>query len=80
MASAIDRLFTQFNGIVEAARVVSERLTFLAGLKLLLFDPHFRRHLKERSQLHRILVHELWVFADRLRNRPLVTLPIRSAT
>jgi hypothetical protein len=55
---------TKLSGIIKAARVVSDRLTFLAGLKQLLFDPFYKKHLKERSQLQRILVNELWVFGE----------------
>ena len=55
---------TKLSGIITAARVVSDRLTFLVALKLLLFEPFYKDHLKERSQLQRILVNELWVFGE----------------
>lgn len=55
---------TKLSGIIKASKVVSDRLAFLAGLKNLLFEPHYKKHLRERSQLHRILVNELWVFGE----------------
>ncbi len=52
------------SGIVKAAKVVTDRIKFLAGLRDILFDPVSKKLLKERYQLQRILVEELWVFGE----------------
>lgn len=54
----------KLSAVIRASKVVSDRLTFIESLKLLIFDPGLNKRLKERSQLQRILVNELWVFGD----------------
>ncbi len=56
---------TKLGGIVKAAKIVADRAKFVAGLKDLLFDPATKARLKERSQLQRILVRELWIFGEK---------------
>ncbi|WP_186152558.1 histidine kinase [Burkholderia gladioli] len=55
---------TSLSSIVGATRVVSERLRFIAGLEVLLFDPEPKRRLKERTQLHRIVAENCWLFGE----------------
>jgi hypothetical protein len=55
---------TSLGAIISAARTVSDRLSFINGLEQVLHDKAIRKHLKERTQLHRILVEELWLFGD----------------
>jgi len=50
--------------IISASRLVTDRLKFLSGLEHLLFDENSKKNLKERSQLHRILAENTWVFGD----------------
>jgi hypothetical protein len=50
--------------IISASRMVADRLKFLHGLEALLFDPDTKKHLKERSQLHRIVADNTWVFGE----------------
>lgn len=51
--------------VISASRLVADRLKFLTGLEALLFDPDIKKHLKERSQLHRILAeNNTWVFGE----------------
>jgi hypothetical protein len=50
--------------IISASRIVTDRLKLLKGLEALLFDPDEKRHLKERSQLHRILADNTWLFGE----------------
>ncbi len=51
--------------VISASRLVADRLKFLSGLEVLLFDPDLKKHLKERSQLHRILAdNNTWVFGE----------------
>ncbi len=50
------------SGIISAASLVADRLKFVAGIEHLLFDQATKKHLKERSQLHRILADNTWIF------------------
>lgn len=51
--------------IISAAAVVGERLKFLTGLRPILFDSELRKTVKERSQLHKLLESNTWVFGER---------------
>ena len=55
---------TTLTTIITTAKSVADRLDFLKSLELLLFDPQSKRKLLERSQLHRIVVHEMWIFGE----------------
>ena len=55
---------TSLDAIITASKTVADRLTFLAGLGLLLFDPESKRQLLERRQLHRMLAENTWVFGE----------------
>jgi len=55
---------TTLSSIIAASKVICDRLEFLAGLEKLLFEEEPRRSLKERSQLHRILANETWIFGE----------------
>lgn len=55
---------TSLGAIIHSAKTVADRLTFINGLEQILHDQKIRKHLKERVQLHRILVEELWLFGD----------------
>jgi Histidine kinase-, DNA gyrase B-, and HSP90-like ATPase len=50
--------------VISASKMVADRLKFLHGAEALLFDPDTKKHLKERSQLHRILAENTWVFGE----------------
>jgi len=50
------------SGIISASRLVTDRLKFLSGLEHMLFEEDHKKHLKERSQLHRILAENTWIF------------------
>ena len=51
-------------GLISASKLVTDRLKFIAGLEHLLFDEHSKEHLKERSQLHKILSQNTWLFGN----------------
>ena len=53
---------TTLSGIISASKLVADRLKFISGLEILLFDHDSKQHLKERSQLHRILAENTWIF------------------
>lgn len=52
------------SSLISASKLVSDRLKFLSGLEALLFDPEAKKNLKERSQLHRIIAQNTWLFGQ----------------
>lgn len=52
------------SSIINAAKVVADRLKFLTGLEAILFDKGPKKRLKERTQLHRILAENAWIFGE----------------
>jgi hypothetical protein len=57
-------LAAALSSLIAAARQVTDRLDFLVGLEETVFDRDLKKHFKERSQLHRILAAETWVFRE----------------
>ncbi len=55
---------TSLTALVDAMRLVTGRLEFLAGLELLLFDPDHAPEVLERAHLHRIIESEPWLFGE----------------
>jgi hypothetical protein len=55
---------TTLSAIINASKVVADRLNFLAGLEMLIFEPESKKALLERRQLHRILANETWIFGE----------------
>lgn len=55
---------TSLSAIISASKLVTDRLKIVAGLEKLLFDPDEKRLLKERTQLHRILAANSWIFGE----------------
>jgi hypothetical protein len=55
---------TTLSAIITAARTVADRLKFIAALENIVFDPETKGRIKERSQLHRILAENTWVFGE----------------
>jgi hypothetical protein len=52
------------SSIINGTKVISDRLKFLDGLEAILFDKGPKQRLKERSQLHRILAKNPWIFGE----------------
>ena len=52
------------SAIISTAKVVSDRLKFICGLEEIIFNPEKKKLLKERTQLHKILAENTWVFGD----------------
>lgn len=52
------------SAIISAAKVVADRLRFLTGLDAILFGAESKKRLKERSQLHRIIAENCWLFGE----------------
>jgi hypothetical protein len=55
---------TTLTAIVTASRRIAGRLQFLAGLEYLLFDLKMKAALKERSELHKMVRNEPWIFGE----------------
>lgn len=55
---------TSLTAVIAAARKITDRLDFLAGLQRIVFDSDIRPHVLERRQLHRILANETWLFRE----------------
>ena len=62
MASLLEK--TSLSAVIESAKAVTDRLDFLKALQILIFDPTSKRQLLERSQLHRLLAQNTWVFGE----------------
>jgi len=52
------------SAIISSAKVVADRLKFLAGLETILFDAEPKNRLRERSQLHRLVAQNTWMFGE----------------
>ena len=55
---------TALSSIISAAKTVADRLDFIGGLETLLFDSDEKKRFKERSQLHRLLADQTWLFGE----------------
>ncbi|MBI2842126.1 MAG: ATP-binding protein [Armatimonadetes bacterium] len=55
---------TSLAAVINAAKTVADRLNFLRGLEILVFDPASKEALRERSQLHRVLADHTWIFGE----------------
>ena len=62
LAELLDR--TTLAAIISASRLVADRLEFLRGLETLVFDTDFKLRVRERSQLHRIVADNSWMFGE----------------
>lgn len=52
------------SAIISAAKIVADRLKFLSGLEGILFDTDMKARLKERSQLHKLIEDNTWLFGE----------------
>lgn len=55
---------SSLTNLIASSRRISDRLEFLASLESIVNDEPMKSTLKERSQLHKILAEELWVFRE----------------
>lgn len=55
---------TSLTAIINASKVIADRLNFISGLETILFDPEIKKHLLERSQLHKIIADNTWIFGE----------------
>src|SRR3546814_9666637 len=59
---------TSLTALVDAMRLVTGRLDFIAGLELLLFDPAHVPKVLERAHLHKMVENEPWLFGEEFRS------------
>ena len=62
LAGLLER--TKLSAVISAAKLVGDRLDFLAGLEAIIFDPVAKKLVKERTQLHRIVAEHTWLFGE----------------
>lgn len=55
---------TTLTSIISAAKLVADRLDLLDGLSSMLFEPDLKKTFKERSQLHKIVAENTWIFGE----------------
>jgi hypothetical protein len=55
---------TTLSAVISAAKMVADRLQFLTGLEAMLFDSDLKKLFKERSQLHKLLEENTWIFGE----------------
>ncbi len=55
---------TSLESMIDITKDITDRLTFLNALELLIYDPEHSKNVKERKHLHKILVNETWIFGD----------------
>lgn len=55
---------TPLSNLIRAASLVAERLDCIHAFEHILFDKDWKKRLLERTQLHRLLVHELWILGE----------------
>src|SRR3546814_13076075 len=55
---------TSLTALVDAMRLVTGRLDFIAGLELLLFDPAHVPKVLERAHLPKMVENEPWLFGE----------------
>jgi hypothetical protein len=56
---------TQLGNIIGASSLISDRVTTLEVLKGMVFDPKFRRSVKERGELDVLVRDHTWLFGER---------------
>ncbi|MEU9283832.1 histidine kinase [Streptomyces sp. NPDC048275] len=62
LSRLLDR--TPLSALIKASTATTGRLDFLSALEHLVFDPVAKGRVKERTELHRILENECWVFGE----------------
>ena len=61
LSELLDR--TPLTALIATSKEITDRLEFLKGLEAIVLGDE-SKHVKERSQLHRILASETWVFGE----------------
>ena len=56
---------TRLPDIIDTAKTVSDRLIFLQILEKMVYNDAVGKPIKERTQFHKVLLKELWVFGEK---------------
>jgi len=62
LAGLLDK--TTLAHIIGASKTIADRLEFLQGLETLVFDKDLKHAVHERTQLHRIVAENSWMFGE----------------
>jgi hypothetical protein len=62
LADLLDR--TTLAALISASKLIADRLEFIQGLETLVFDSEFKHAVRERTQLHRIVAENVWMFGE----------------
>jgi hypothetical protein len=62
LARLLDK--TSLSSIINSSKEVADRLDFLRGLEVLLFEAEAKQKVLERRHLHRILAKHTWLFGE----------------
>jgi hypothetical protein len=62
LAKLLDK--TSLSAIINASKEVTDRLDFIRGLEVLVFDNISKQTVLERKHLHRILAKHTWLFGE----------------
>lgn len=55
---------TPLTNLIRAGKQIADRLDTLQAFQTIVFEEDWRSTLLERTQLHRLLVHELWILGE----------------
>jgi hypothetical protein len=55
---------TSLTDIIDTMKEITDRLKFLNGVELLIYDKEISKKIKERKHLQQIIKHETWIFGD----------------
>jgi Histidine kinase-, DNA gyrase B-, and HSP90-like ATPase len=56
--------YTSLSSIIDTMAEIKNRLHFLNGLEQIIYNPELQHGFLERKHLHKIIVHETWIFGD----------------
>ena len=56
---------TSLPDIIDTAKTVSDRLVFLQMLEEMVYNDSVGKAIKERTQFHKVLLKELWIFGEK---------------
>jgi hypothetical protein len=63
MASLLE--YTTLPSIIDMTQTISNRLLFIHALEQMVYNLEVSKPIKERTQFHKILLKELWVFGEK---------------
>lgn len=55
---------TSLSSIIDTMTEIKNRLKFINGLEELIYNKKLNKNVLERKHLHKILIHETWLFGD----------------